>query len=113
MQIKNEITYADIMNVMRCGNKLTCAQKNILVSIMDYDILKSKGKMKIITLTKLTQDVGMTVTNVRLNAEMLEKMGLITKFKNTAWHNTNDYIANIEAIRELVEDNNNNEGEEN
>ena len=113
MQIKNEITYADIMNVMRCGNKLTCAQKNILVSIMDYNILKSMGKMKIITLTKLTQDIGMTITNVRLNCEMMEKMGLITKFKNTAWHNTNDYIANIEAIRSLVEDNNNNEGEEN
>ena len=99
--MENKVTYTDIMNVIRCGNKLTGNQARILIDIMDYHNLKVNGDWNNTPLAKLTKEVGLDKTNVLKNIKRLADMGLITK-KAKVHKSANDYIPNIEAIRIFV-----------
>lgn len=99
------------IGLMQCKT-LTPTEKVTIGNILVFNNAKDMGYWNNIPLTLLAENVNISTRGLSKVVKKLEDKGIITK-KQKTYRNTNDYIANIEAIRELVEDNNNNEGEEN
>lgn len=99
--LKTEITHEDIMNVLRCGEELTRTQKVILAIIMDYEILRAKGKCEGTILKAITEEVGLTAANASINTKVLADMGLITKIRNINNRRECFYTPNMDVIRSL------------
>ena len=93
--------------LLHSEGKLKSSQKLALAIIMDYQNLKDNGSWNNTPLSKLSKEVGVTERNTQYVLKDLEKMGLIAK-KANAHKRANDYIPNIEAISNLIGEDENN-----
>ena len=88
------------IGLMQCKT-LTPTEKVTIGNILVFNNAKDMGYWNNIPLTLLAENVNISTRGLSKVVKKLEDKGIITK-KQKAYRNANDYVPNIEAISNLI-----------